>query len=301
MCHEDFLFVRFMKKVTTYLYKIVNGLFELLYYLCIAGLAWIGMQVFVFATFKIPSNSMQPTLWAGDNVLVLKPLIGARLFNLFSASGQTTVYRMPGLNKIKRNDVLVFHFPYPKGWNHIEMDLLLYYIKRCVGLPGDTLSIEKCQFYLNGEKERPVNIAAEEWLTTYGSKRKRNYDCFPLDSIFGWSEVDFGPMYIPARGDSVVMSRTHYFLYRRLIEWEQQTRLQYRDSVCLLGDTPITGYRFRYNYYFMAGDNRLHSEDSRRWGLVPEEYIVGKAVFIWKSVDPYTGRFRRKRFMKVIR
>lgn len=289
-----------MKWVSTYFYKVVNGLVDLLYYLCVAGLVWIGMLVFVFATFKIPSNSMQPTLWPGDNVMVLKPLLGARLFNLFSASGPTTIHRMPGISKIKRNDVLVFHFPYPKGWSHIEMDLLLYYIKRCVGLPGDTLSIKRGQFYLNGEKERPVNIATEEDWAVSDNRQKTCYDCFPLDSLSGWSEDDWGSMYIPAKGDSIVMNRTHFYLYRRLIEWEQQTRLQYSDSVCLLGARPIVGYRFRHSYYFMAGDNRLHSEDSRRWGLVPEPYIVGKAWLVWKSVDPYTGHFRWKRFMKFI-
>lgn len=67
-----------------------------------------------------------------------------------------------------------------------------------------------------------------------------------------------------------------------------------------LNGEPIREYRFLKNYYFMAGDKGLNSQDSRYWGLLPEEYIVGKAAFVWKSVDPYTGKLRWDRFMKKI-
>ena len=102
----------------------------------------------------------------------------------------------------------------------------------------------------------------------------------------------FGPLYIPVKGDSVTLDRTNFRLYKKLIEWEQQGSLQYKDSTTFLNGKPIYGYRFQENYYFMTGDKGMNSQDSRYWGLLPEEYIVGKAWIIWKSVDPYTDKFR---------
>lgn len=87
---------------------------------------WIFFQVFFFASFRIPSDSMEPELTIGDNVLVNKLTTGPRLFNIFASmrNEQTEIYRIPGFKKIKRNDILVFNFPHPNNWNKIEMPLL---------------------------------------------------------------------------------------------------------------------------------------------------------------------------------
>jgi signal peptidase I len=97
------------------------------------------------------------------------------------------------------------------------------------------------------------------------------------------------------------MNRINYALYKKPVEWEQKGVLSYHDSSVYLNDAPINAYRFQKNYYFVAGDRTEDSRDSRYWGLLPEEYIVGKAWIVWKSVDPYTGKFRWGRFLKVIR
>ena len=97
------------------------------------------------------------------------------------------------------------------------------------------------------------------------------------------------------------MNRTNYLLYKKVIEWEQQGELSYQDSVVYLNQEPISTYRFRKNYYFMGGDNGVNSQDSRYWGLLPEEYIVGKVWKIWKSIDPYTDEFRWDRFLKTVK
>jgi len=96
------------------------------------------------------------------------------------------------------------------------------------------------------------------------------------------------------------MNRTHYLLYGKLIEWEQNATLAWKDSAVRLNDRPVDSYRFLKNYYFMGGDYTEDSRDSRYWGLAPEEYIVGKAWIVWKSVDPHTGKFRWERFLKTI-
>lgn len=128
-------------------------------------LLWILAQVFVFASFRIPSDSMSPGLREGDFVLVWKPVVGARLFNLNKSLNleQTDIYRLPGFRNIKRNDVVVFNFPHPNDWNHIEMHIMKYYIKRCIGLPGDTLSIRKGMFKVKGVDIPLGNVASQKY------------------------------------------------------------------------------------------------------------------------------------------
>ena len=182
------------------------------------------------------------------------------------------------------------------------MHILKYYIKRCIGLPGDTLSIRNGVFRVSGADTPLGNLDSQRRIgqTLPGEFPDGIYNSFPFDSIANWNIRDFGPIYIPKTGDSLTMNRGNYILYRKLIEWEQKGKLEYKDSTVFLNAKPIKDYCFLKNYYFMAGDKGMNSQDSRYWGLLPEEYIVGKAAFVWKSVDPYTGKLRWDRFMKKI-
>ena len=267
-------------------------------------------QVFLFASFSIPSDSMTPTLRPGDYVLVDKPLKGARIFDVWAAAEHRpfAIKRLPGLEEFKRGEVLVFNFPYPERWDSIGFDVLLYYVKRCVGGPGDTVEIRDGRYRVRGVDEPIGNAGSQEQLSRLLSKksgreemaRARSYYTFPYDSLLGWTVKDFGPLYVPSRGDSIEMNRNHYLFYRNLIEWEQRGKLTCRNGRYYLKDKEITGYRFREDYYFMGGDNCLNSQDSRYWGLLPSCYIVGKATRIWKSVDPYTGSVDWRRVWKRI-
>ena len=120
----------------------INILLNLFLALVVLIAFWLFSQVFLLASFRIPSDSMEPELVEGDFVAVWKPTLGARLFDLNATLRleQTEIHRTPGFRKAKRGDVLVFNFPHPNGWDKIEMHILKYYIKRCIGLPGDTLS-----------------------------------------------------------------------------------------------------------------------------------------------------------------
>ena len=282
--------------------NLINKAVDIVFWSCMVTVLWFTLQVFLFSSFKIPSDSMEPELTIGDNILVLKPTIGPRVFNLFASmrNEQTEIYRIPGIKKIQRDDILVFNFPHPNSWNKIEMHILKYYIKRCVGLPSDTLSIQNGFFHVKGIETSLGNMESQNKIATTEQFEDGIFHSFPFDSIISWNIKDFGPLYIPGKGDSITLNQTNCRLYRKLIEWEQQGSLQYKDSTIFLNGTPINGYRFQKNYYFMAGDNGMNSQDSRYWGLLPEEYIVGKAWIIWKSVDPYTDKFRWNRFLKVI-
>lgn len=283
-------------------HNLINKIIDIIFWLCTIIALWFTAQIFVLTSFKIPSDSMEPQLTAGDNILVWKPTIGPRIFNLFASmrNEQTNIYRIPGIKKIQRNDILVFNFPHPNSWDKIEMHILKYYIKRCVGLPGDTLSIQNGFFHVKGIETSLGNMESQNKIATTEQFEDGIFHSYPFDSIISWNIKDFGPLYIPGKGDSITLNQTNCRLYKKLIEWEQQGSLQYKDSTIFLNGTPINGYRFQKNYYFMAGDNGMNSQDSRYWGLLPEEYIVGKAWIIWKSVDPYTDKFRWNRFLKVI-
>ena len=127
---------------------------------------WFFCQVFLFTSFHIPSDSMEPELIEGDAILVYKPILGARLFNLSATMRieQVDIYRLPGFRKVKRNDVLVFNFPHPNSWEKIEMHILKYYIKRCIGLPGDTLSIQQGIFNVNNDNIPLGNIQSQQQI-----------------------------------------------------------------------------------------------------------------------------------------
>lgn len=282
------------------LYKIIT----IIYWVGIILCTFIFIQIFCFRAFKIPSNSMSPAVATGDHVIVNKMIPGACLFNIFAymRNERVNVLRIPGIGKIQRNDVIVFSFPYPNNENKVEMSLSNYYIKRCVGLPGDTLLIRNGNYKTQDFSFLARNKKNQECITQQRNIRiKKNIEnAFPHDSIINWNIDNMGPLYIPKVGDSVQMNRMNFVLYKKLIEWEQNDTLTYKDSIVFLNDKEIIGYRFQRNYYFMAGDYMDNSQDSRYWGLLPEDFIVGKAWFIWKSKDPYTGRFRWDRFMNVI-
>ena len=272
-----------------------------LYVLIIMGFL---LQTTAFATFRIPTDSMQPALLSGDNILVNKIIMGARIFDLWEAAEEKEVeiHRLPGLGKVKRNDVLVFHYPYPHSNDSLSMHLLKYYVKRCIALPGDTMGIRKGHYYVNSIDEAIGNVEAQERIAKLKKDEVRGIvmDTYPWDKYINWTIQDFGPLHVPAAGQTVAMDSTAVKLYGKLIEWEQKKPLTWEGKRVYLGDSLIQEYRFRENYYFMGGDNMENSKDSRYWGLLPEPYIVGVATRIWKSVDKYTGEVRWDRVMKRI-
>lgn len=285
--------------------KLICLLVNLLFYVNGIICIYFFLQVFCFSTFKIPSDSMAPELIAGDNVLVAKPVLGARLFDVFASlrGEQTNIWRVPGFRTVKRNDVLVFNFPHPNNWSKIEMHILKYYIKRCIALPGDTLSISKGYYRVSGVKENLGNFDLQRRLSLLPTSEIDPvvFSAFPYDSIINWNIKDFGPLYIPKEGDKVVMNRINGIVYRKIIEWEQHGKIRIEGNKVFLNENLIQKYEFKKNYFFMAGDRILDSQDSRYWGLLPEEYIVGKAWIVWKSIDKYSGAFRWNRFLKEIK
>ena len=286
--------------------KILDLIMNLFLVACGAVALLLLVQLFCFTSFKIPSDSMEPALQQGDRIIVNKLVQGARLFNVFAAlrGEDIKIYRTPGFGKLERNDVLVFNFPYAENrWDSIRFNVMEYYVKRCIAVPGDTVEIRNCYYRIRGYNGELGNIEAQRYLSELEKPEDRGIvtGTFPWDWGLGWNIREFGPLPVPRRGQEVKMEKTTLHLYKQLIEWEQKCKMSEKGDTIFMGDSIIQTYQFKKNYYFVSGDNMANSQDSRYWGMLPEEYIVGKATRIWYSEDKFTGKSRWNRMMKKIK
>lgn len=266
-------------------YRICNSIINLFFWSCILFICWIILRIFVYSTFTIPSDSMEPTLIAGDRVIVCKPVLGARLLNQLAAlqGKDVEIHRIPGFRKVKRNDVLVFNFPHTHSWDSLRMDIKSYYIKRCIGIPGDTVEIRNGFYRINGKEGLVGNQDQQAKLSASANSDypREVFHTFPYHGPYQWTIKEFGPLQIPGRNKNIPLNQGNIHFYKSLIEWECQKKIAIEKDHITLDSKPLRNYCFQKNYYFMAGDRVENSKDSRYWGLLPEECIVGKAWLIW--------------------
>jgi signal peptidase I len=209
------------------------------------------------------------------------------------------------------------------------------YIKRCVGIAGDTIEVKENTVWANGKMEpnppksliqyvvftnvpsldpdvlkqeydvdfdmvsqsgpsgeyyMPLTEDARQKMLKNGLARKiepanreeENY-VFPYDTIHHWSRDNFGPIWIPKKGATLVLTPENYSLYERAIRVYENNQFEMKDGKFILNGQPTDRYVFKMDYYWMMGDNRQGSQDSRYWGFVPEDRVVGKAWLIWFS------------------
>ncbi|MCP2029539.1 signal peptidase I [Flavobacterium sp. HSC-32F16] len=344
--------------------KTADTVSSLLFAIIVATL----VHTYVIQPYTIPTSSLEKSLLIGDFLFVSKLNYGPRVpmttvalpmvhdsipltkKKSYLSWPQLPYFRLPAFEKIKRNDIVVFNWPVdtvhyfyePKGKPGVikPIDKKSNYVKRCVGVPGDSLSIKDGFVFINGKKlvlpERakpqysysvaldgktsidfeslfkelditdPAGFRTEKRDTLYfralteaGAERlkntpgvtavKREIDNGNDNAIFPhinkWSQDNFGPIYIPEAGKTVALTNESLPFYKEIITNYEGNTLELKGSKFLINGKETNTYTFKQNYYWMMGDNRHNSEDSRYWGYVPENHIVGKPVFIWMSWD----------------
>lgn len=230
------------------------------------------------------------------------------------------------------------------------------YIKRCVGIPGDSLEIKDGFIYINGKRQtdyagfqfnyemitdgtrlshemlnrmgiddEDVQVEGrsaylpltEKNLNTFKTAHfvnsltrltkfngARNYRVFPHDPQYNWNEDWFGPLYIPQAGDEIKLNKKVLPLYDRIIGYYEGNELEVKGDDIYINGKIATSYTFKMNYYWLMGDNRHNSLDSRFWGFVPENHVVGKGSLIWLSLDksePFPKNIRWNRLLKKVK
>lgn len=295
-----------MKTRNPHIRKTLRILGKILGMLMLAAIAAFWVPYIVRALFcdqfVVPSESMLPTLAPGDRILVNKLIVGARIYKKFdfSEGAALHLFRLPGFRKVRVNDIVVFNVPQGYDRDKIEFRINYVYAKRCIGTPGDSVSIRNGRFR-NNHWSGPIGDTVQQQVLARMPDslfspyvlRSMPFD----DSLFGWTIKNMGPLHVPRAGDSIPLDLRHFKLYRQVIEYETGKKLSFENGARLDG-IPVCGYTFRKNYYFFCGDNAPNSKDSRYWGFAPEEFIIGVVNRISYSQDPITGERRPERWWK---
>lgn len=236
----------------------------------------------ILGRFQVTGESMEPSYYDGEHILVGKWIMGTRIYTHYSNTKSIiTSIRLPGIRKLKAGDVVVFNYPYYQTQDSITIDSRHFSLKRCIGAPGDSVIIQE-GFYLtpdnsiigNKNKQKELNILDDSLLVFAG----RSYYTISRQSE-KWTVKNLGPFYIPGKGDRLILDSDSLPLYHKIIKFETgKDPLKESDRNSLYESGEYPNYCFRTNWFFLAGDNVLNSFDSRFFGLIPEELIVGIVV-----------------------
>ena len=241
---------------------------------------FILLNNFVIASFLVPTGSMENEVMTGDFLMVNKFIYGPSTpRNIMFTNIRLPWVMLPGFKDVKRGDVIVFEFPGYREEVHPEE--FTYYLKRCIALSGDTLEVRNRVVYVNGQpaplpKNMKFNFAR---ILPPGYHDER---IFPPGAPF--NEDNYGPIVIPKKGMVMDISSSNYKMWETFIKRDGHAPALLGDGTVLIDGKPANKYVVEKDYLFGMGDNRDNSLDSRFWGFVPRENIVGTPMFVYFSV-----------------
>ncbi|MGD8778534.1 MAG: signal peptidase I [Ignavibacteria bacterium] len=247
-----------------------------------AVIAALVFKTFFLEAFRIPTGSMENTLIAGDFLLVNKFVYGPTTPKYFPFMDNRTPYlKFPGIKKPRLNDIIVFEFP--GSQDEVFPQRQSNYIKRCIGVPGDTIKIIDKKLFVNGkfvEFPKSGKLIKGD-LSPRGIEDLR---IFPKNR--NWNEDNYGPVFVPGKDIEVELNTKNIDQYEKIINLEQEDYVvSVKENKIFINGLETDRYKFKQDYYFVLGDNRDDSYDSRFWGFVPEDKIVGEALLIYWSWD----------------
>lgn len=238
-------------------------------------------------SFVVPTGSMEREVLAGDFVFVNRFIYGGSTPQTIPFVNVPLPYfTFPGIRDPERGDVIVFI--YPGDRDEVEADEFQYYLKRCVAVAGDTLEVRGGHVYVNGVREKdPEHIQFED-KPTYSVERDK-YSTFPRGRDY--TRDNWGPMRIPKEGDVIQLDHENIGEWKIFIEREGHSVILDGELVRIDGE-PVDSYTVERDYVFGMGDNRNDSQDSRYWGFVPMEDVVGTPLMVywsWQTEERFRG------------
>lgn len=227
------------------------------------------------ASFVVPTGSMENEVMTGDFLFVNKFKYGPTTPQVIPLINvPLPFYKFPGFWKPEKEDVIVFI--YPGDRDEVEPSQFQYYLKRCIATAGDTLEIKNKRVYVNG-KEYPLPKNGK-FIPKFGDRRAG----FPYGT--SWTSNHYGPIYIPKSGDEIDISLSNIKVWDTFIRREGHEVTFDSQNVYVDGKA-TTKYKVERDYCFGMGDNRDNSEDSRAWGFIPYDNVVGTPIVVYWSWD----------------
>jgi signal peptidase I len=280
-----------------------------------AGLAALVIISFVIQNTRIPTGSMEGTILIGDFVLVNKFIYGSSSPRYIPFTQvPLPFFTIPVGRDPQRTEIVVFE--YPGNADQMQSsELNLNYVKRCIGLPGDLVEVRDGVVYVNNQQLWiPPYIQYDDPKRegpppTYYHKGEIELGIFPPNKP--WNHWNYGPLRVPKKGDVIKLTPENFVEWQMIINREiGKQAVQIDENVITIDGKPSTTYTLKKDYYFMMGDNRTNSADSRYWGFVPRDLVIGKAfiiLFSWDRDIPFSepvhllSTIRPDRILKLVR
>jgi signal peptidase I len=243
--------------------------------------AVLAVNSFVLASFEVPTGSMEDTIKIGDRLFVNKFIYGGSTpYTIPFTSIRIPHLRVPGFRNVARGDVIIFDWPGNR--DQADKPNQTWYLKRCIALPGDTVRIDQRVVYVNGRRLQNPDHGKFLHATPQPADYPNPY-IFPRGA--GFNEDNYGPIVVPQKGMPLILNARTFPSWEIFIRREGHAA-ERTDGKIIIDGRETSGYTVNRDYAFAMGDNRDNSLDSRFWGFVPMEDIIGTPILVYWSWDP---------------